>query len=286
MAVEVIAVDLGPGVRAGFSLRSGGASRGGHAESNLGSSVGDDPAAVAANHADLAHWLGSRPVFAHQVHGAGVRQVDLSGPPPPGPDARLDAQVARRPTGGAVARLGLGVLAADCLPVLFADPVAGVLGVAHAGRRGLAGGVLEAAVAAMVAAGAHAGDLRAVVGPGICGACYEVPEALQAEVAAAVPATACRTSAGTPGLDLPAGARGVLSGLGVGSVTVLDWCTATDDRFFSYRGAGGPAGVSGRFAGVVGFRPDAATAGPATGPTAGPVGGPTGGPDAVPADLT
>jgi len=255
VAVQVLRVDLGPGVLAGFTLRSGGVSSGGFAESNLGSSVGDDEAAVAANLADVTAWLGARPVFAHQVHGADVRRVDLAAGVASGRSSRVDVQVAVRPPAGQVARFGLGVLAADCLPVLFADPVAGVLATAHAGRRGLAAGALQAAVDAVTAAGGRREHLRAVVGPGICGRCYEVPDALRRAVDAAIPGTACVTDAGTPGLDLPAGAASVLGALGLHSVEVVDRCTATDDAFFSYRGAGGAGEVSGRFAGVVAFAP-------------------------------
>lgn len=247
-AVTVLAVELGPRVRAGFTTRVGGASRGPWAAGNLGSSTGDDPAAVAANHANVAAWLGVRPAFGFQVHGRTVVRVEAA-PAPGRPSPVGDGQVARREPGSPP--VGLGVLAADCLPVLLADDDAGVVATAHAGRRGLAAGVLEATVAGMVAAGADRGRIRAVIGPGICGGCYEVPPALRAEVAAAVPATSTTTRRGTAGLDLPAGARAVLAGLGVAAVVDLGICTMTDSRFFSYRGAGGPAGPTGRFAGLI-----------------------------------
>jgi YfiH family protein len=144
------------------------------------------------------------------------------------------------------AGLPIGVLVADCMPVLLSDPVAGVVGAAHAGRRGLVAGVLQATLQAMNGLGAEPSRTTAVIGPSICGCCYEVPEAMREEVAAAVPGTACETSAGTPGLDLVAGALGVLRKAGV-DATAMGICTAEDDRFYSYR----RDGVTGRFAGVV-----------------------------------
>ncbi len=230
-------MDLGAGVRAGFTTRAGGVSRGRYASANLSGAVGDDPAAVAANRAQLDAWAG-RPVgFPRQVHGTVVTRA---GNEPTDADAVVGGH------GDTVA-----VLVADCLPVLLADPVAGVVAAAHAGRRGLAAGVLQAAVAAMADRGADPARMTAVVGPGICGRCYEVPAAMRDEVAAAVPGTAATTRSGTPSLDLPAGAVGVLRAAGLGSVRSLDVCTAEDDRFFSHRGDGGAASPTGRFAGIV-----------------------------------
>jgi YfiH family protein len=249
MAVQVLAVpDLGAGIRAGFTTRTGGASRGPWAAGNLGCSVGDDPAAVAANLADVSDWLGVRPAVGSQVHGRAVRRVEVA-PAVGEKSPQCDGQIAVRRRDGAP--VGLGVLAADCLPLLLVDPDVGVIATAHAGRRGLAAGVLQATVTEMVAAGAEPRRIRAVVGPGICGRCYEVPAGLQEEVAAVVPETVTTTDRGTPGLDLAAGARAVLTGLGVVQITDMGICTRTDDRFFSYRGAGGAAGPTGRFAGLI-----------------------------------
>ena len=105
----------------------------------------------------------------------------------------------------------LGVLVADCVPVLLADPQAGLAGAAHAGREGMVAGVVPALVAAMAEAGASPERMRAVIGPAICGGCYEVPGPLRDRVSAAVPEASCTTSAGTPGLDLAAGVRGTVS---------------------------------------------------------------------------
>lgn len=208
-----------------------------YASANLSGAVGDDPAAVATNRARLDRWAG-RPVVIHrQVHGTTVAAAA-------GPLIEADAVVGG--PGDAVA-----VLVADCLPVLVADPVAGVVAAVHAGRRGLAAGVLQAAVGALVARGADRAGMIAVVGPGICGRCYEVPAQLRAEVADLVPDTAATTRAGTPALDLAAGAVAVLRSEGVGSVRALPICTAEDARLFSHRGDGGARAATGRFAGAV-----------------------------------
>jgi YfiH family protein len=143
----------------------------------------------------------------------------------------------------------LVVLAADCLPVLFADPVAGVVAAAHAGRPGLAAGVLQRTVEAMVELGAVATRLDVVIGPAVCGRCYEVPPALRDEVAAVVPASAATTRQGTAALDLPAGAEAILRAAGVSSVRQVEICTIENESFFSYRrSAGRPTG---RQAGIV-----------------------------------
>jgi YfiH family protein len=137
------------------------------------------------------------------------------------------------------------VRAADCVPVLLADPSAGVLGAAHAGRAGVAAGVVPATVEAMRDLGAT--DVTAWVGPHVCGDCYEVPVALRDEVAAAVPETRATTSWGTPSLDLGAGVRAQLEVAGARVVDVSA-CTRESPDLYSYRrdGAG-----SGRLAGLI-----------------------------------
>jgi hypothetical protein len=141
----------------------------------------------------------------------------------------------------------IGVLVADCLPVLFADPIHRVVAATHAGRRGLAAGVLQNTVAVMAANGARAADTVAVIGPAVCGRCYEVPASMRDEVSALVPGSAATTTGGTPSLDLPAGAAAILQALGIGEIGHTGICTAEDERFYSYR----RDGVTGRFAGVV-----------------------------------
>ena len=147
--------------------------------------------------------------------------------------------------------MALAVLVADCVPVLLADPVARLIGAAHAGRPGLAAGVVPALVVAMTKAGADPARMHAMVGPSICGACYEVPAQLRAEITAAAPASWCVTRQGTPGLDLRAGLHAQLAALGVGagSGQVIDdaRCTAESAELYSYR----RDGKTGRFAGVI-----------------------------------
>ena len=225
-----------------FTGRSGGASAAPYDALNLGSHVGDRPEAVADNRARLAAAAGlpeAALVVMQQVHGADVAVVDR--PVPDGVPA-VDALVTATPG------LGLVVLAADCLPVLLADPAAGVVAVAHAGRQGLVAGVLQAVVGAMADLGARPGRTSAVIGPAACGRCYEVPLELADAVAAVVPASRSTTRTGTPAVDLVAGARAVLQDAGVGAVSELGGCTIEQpDRWFSYR----RSGVTGRHAGLV-----------------------------------
>ena len=225
--------------------RHGGSSRAPYAELNLGGHVGDDPALVEQNRRRLADSLGVPPgrlLFMPQVHGSAVAVVDGSwGPGRPVPEA--DAMVTADPS------VALAVLVADCTPVLLASPeggAAGVVGVAHAGRRGMAGGVVAATVLAMRRLGADPATTTAVVGPAICGRCYEVPMAMQAEVAAVEPASRSTTRSGTPALDVRAGVVAQLTAVGVTTIEVDPTCTAESDRLYSHR----RDGVTGRFAGV------------------------------------
>lgn len=218
-----------------FTTRSGGVSSGPYAELNLGAHVGDDRDHVTENRRRLAARLGvERVVFMHQVHGRNVAVVDDS---TDADVADVDAVVTASP------RLALGVLVADCVPVV----IAGSRGAAviHAGRRGVRADVVTAAVDQIRAL--DDGPLRAVVGPAICGRCYEVPADLQADVVAAVPETRSSTRRATPALDLKAGVASQLRRAGVDDITIDPACTAEDRRYFSHR----RDGVTGRFAGVV-----------------------------------
>ena len=172
--------------------------------------------------------------MARQVHGREVVVVDrpFEGEPP-----EADALVTRTPG------LALAVLVADCTPVVVAAPAEGVVGVAHAGRAGLARGVALALVDAMRDLGA--GELVARVGPSICPRCYEVPLELREEVAAVVPEARSVSRSGTPALDV---AGGVLAQLAphVAALRQLPGCTAEDPDLFSYR----RDGRTGRSAGL------------------------------------
>ena len=208
---------------------------------NLGDHVGDEPGDVAANRSRVARELAvpeDRLVWMSQVHGTGVATVD--GPqagPVPGTDALVTA------TPGLV----LCVLVADCVPVLLTDRVAGVVAAVHAGREGVRQGVLPAALSAMAALGARARHVTALLGPAVCGECYEVPAAMQADVARVAPGAAVRTRQGTPGLDLRAGVAEILGRAGIPEVVQDPRCTVEDPLLFSHR----RDGVTGRQAGLV-----------------------------------
>jgi len=221
---------------------------------NLGRGVGDDPAAVAANRRRAARACGlgaERLTWMRQVHGAAVRYATAA--PGPGEQPR-DAPGPAEPavpeadaTYTDVAGLALGVLAADCAPVLLADPRARIVGAAHAGREGMAAGVVTELLTAMSAAGADPARVHAVIGPHICGGCYEVPEQMRARIAGTVPEAGCVTRAGTPGIDVGAGIGAQLARAGVQAVTRDPRCTAETPGLYSYR----RDGRTGRFAGFV-----------------------------------
>lgn len=212
------------------TTRAGGRSAAPYASFNLGDHVGDDPAAVAANRRRLGEGIGLGPervAWMNQVHGTDVATVASAD----GPTPTADALVTDRP------RLALAVVVADCVPVLLADPTAGVVGAAHAGRRGAADGVLARTLEAMTELGAETGQVEVLLGPAVCGHCYEVPGAMRDEVEAALPGSAATTRIGTPGLDLRAGLRRALADLGVTRVDTDTRCTFEDDQLFSHRRA-------------------------------------------------
>ncbi|MFC5660208.1 peptidoglycan editing factor PgeF [Streptomyces nogalater] len=218
------------GAHFAFTDRWGGVSAAPYEELNLGGAVGDTPEAVRGNRELAAKSLGLDPdlvVWMNQVHGAEVAVVDepWGGRPVPEADAVVTARRG----------LALAVLTADCVPVLLADPVAGVAAAAHAGRPGMVEGVVPAAVRAMVGLGAEPGRIVARTGPAVCGRCYEVPEAMRAEVAAVEPAAHAETSWGTPAVDVSAGVHAQLERLGVCDRARTSVCTLESQDHFSYR---------------------------------------------------
>jgi len=232
------------------TTRRGGVSTGAYDDGqgggglNLGRHVADDPEAVQANRARLQEYLPGRPAWIAQVHGADV--VDLATVQPGGPVCTGDASISTVP--GAVC----AILTADCLPVLFADLGGKVAGAAHAGWRGLAGGVLEQTVAAMRAAGA--GEITAWLGPAIGPDAFEVGPDVKAAFEAALPgqvADAFRAYPDRPGkyiVDIYLLARRALARAGVTRVHGGGRCTATEtDLFYSYR----RDGVTGRQASLI-----------------------------------
>jgi YfiH family protein len=222
-------------IRRVTTTRSGGASAPPYDSFNLGDHVGDDPAAVAANRRRLASSIGLAPdhlIWMNQVHGVRVETVDA---PLSGAVDATDALVTSTPG------LALVVVTADCVPVLFGDARAGVIGAAHAGRVGAADGVVLRTIESMVSAGAHPADISVLLGPAVSGANYEVPEEMAADVEARLPGSRTTTSAGKPGLDLRAGIARQLASVGITAIDVDPRCTVADRALFSHR-RGAPTG--------------------------------------------
>jgi YfiH family protein len=211
------------------TTRAGGVSSPPFDTFNLGDHVGDDPGAVAANRKRLTQAIGLGDdgiVWMNQVHGDHVVVVDE---PPGGAVEKTDALVTTTP------RLALAVVTADCVPVLMADARAGVVAAVHAGRVGCQIGIVPRTVEAMADAGAHAEDISVFLGPAVSGRNYEVPEAMAAEVEAALPGSRTTTARGTPGLDLRAGIARQLTTLGITAIDVDPRCTVEDRNLFSHR---------------------------------------------------
>ena len=218
------------GVRAAFTLRTGGVSQPPFDSFNIGAHVGDEPRAVGENRRQLRGRLGLpvEPAWLTQVHGARVADLDAE-----------SSNGSLEPADGAVTRTAdrvCAIQAADCMPVLFASAEGVAIGAAHAGWRGLAGGVLEAVVGAMRV---PPESLFAWLGPAIGQAHFEVGEEVRAAFLAADPAAAAAFTANPRGrwqCDLYGLARRRLTALGVGQVYGGTWCTYADaGRFFSYR---------------------------------------------------
>lgn len=242
------------------------------AAGNLGLHVGDDAGLTLAARENLRRTLlGGEScgfTYLNQVHGVEVFDADAGSSEPlrsvenatSSSDSRALGQelLAAAPVADAAsssAGAPLAVMVADCIPLVFVGEQAGsgapVLGVAHAGRRGLLDGVIEQEVADMVARGAE--KIRAWIGPSICGSCYEVPQEMLVESAELIPSVASKTSWGTPALDLPAGAHTVLAGLDA-VVEVSDdlaGCTFEESALYSHRGHTQRGEEPGRIAGLV-----------------------------------
>ncbi len=219
-----------PRVRAASTTRGGGVSRGAYATLNLGGHVGDDPTAVAENRARLGRRLGlpAEPQWLVQVHGAGIAWAD-------GSTGRREADAMIADEAGQVC----AVLTADCLPVLLCDPGGQHVAAVHAGWRGLAAGILGAAVRSLGEHGVQPDTLLAWLGPAIGPAAYEVGGDVHAAFCAADPGHAAAFRPGRPGhwwLDLYAAARLRLRAEGVTEVFGGEHCTLGDPgRFFSHR---------------------------------------------------
>lgn len=227
----------------GFTDRLGGVSSFPFGSLNLGGHVGDDPDHVEQNRTAVAESVGlqrEQLIFMRQCHGDEVVVVDgpWGGDEPPESDGLVTT------TPG----VGLAALVADCTPVLLADPQRGVVAAVHAGRPGMVQRIVDVAVGRMREAGAQA--ITAVVGPSVCGRCYEVPAEMRDAAAAVAPESATVSWTGTPAIDV---AAGVVAQLRANDVAVqwVPGCAREDERLFSYR----RDGTTGRFAGVVALSP-------------------------------
>lgn len=223
-------------VRHGFFTRQGGVSEGIYAGLNTGLGSHDDRSRVVTNRNAVAAQLGvstDHLVTPYQVHSADALAIDA--PFPDGTERpRCDALVTKTPG------LAVAILTADCAPVLFADPSAGVVGAAHAGWRGARDGIVEATIAAMEALGANRPRITAVVGPCITAANYEVGQEFQQQFNCSDPESdsffVLPTRESRPHFDLPSYVRHRLSRAGVGLEGTTFPCTYADEaRFFSFR---------------------------------------------------
>ena len=214
-----------------FTNRTGGVSTGAFASLNLGTHVGDELMAVMENRRLVSESLGSVQ-YMSQVHGN--RVVVIEGVVDADPTA--DALV----TG--ISGIALAVQVADCIPLLLSSNEA--VAAVHVGRKGLVNGVAQHTVDVMREMGA--GSITAIIGPAICGQCYEVSEELFQEVTSIYPEAKSETKSGTFSLDLPKALVGVLQGLNI-EVRNESSCTLESKDFFSYR----RDAITGRQAGFI-----------------------------------
>ena len=235
MSVEVTRAPTLDGVAHGFLGRTGGVSTGIHAGLNVGIGSDDDAAAVLENRrlASEAVLPGAALVTLYQTHSADC--VTVRSPFEERLRPRADALVTDRPG------LALGILTADCAPVLLADQAAGVVGAAHAGWKGAIGGVTDATILAMEAVGAKRDRIAAAIGPCITRASYEVDDAFARRFEAHDPANERFFAEGRDGhfqFDLEAYVAHRLASAGIGRVALLGLDTYADEaRFFSFRRA-------------------------------------------------
>ena len=215
-----------------FTDRTGGLSTGAFLSRNVATHVGDDHATVIANRARLESDLALPIQFMEQVHGNVVATIDGQIVSPPTADALVT-----RKTG-----IGLAVMVADCIPLLFASPQ--TVAAVHVGRKGLMNGVALAAIQEMRSFDST--EISAVVGPSICGQCYEVSQDVYDDVTKSFPLAASKTRDGGFALDL---SRALIAQLQSSGVKVVDEgrCTFEDKNLYSYR----RDGVTGRQVGVV-----------------------------------
>lgn len=241
-----------PALRHGFFGRQGGHSEGEFASNNMSIALGDKPHLAEANRTGAAQALGylrQNLYLLKQVHSPIVRV--LTDYPDNDVPVEADAMVTRLPT------LALGILTADCTPILLADEEAGVIGAVHAGWRGAVDGIIGNTVAAMTGLGAAPARIVAVIGPTISGDNYEVGPQFMTEFVALHP-DGWRYFHVPPGkrthFDLPGFVEGQLRAAGIGTVDRVGGCTyAHPDRYFSHRYATHQGTKTGRQIAIIGL---------------------------------
>lgn len=239
-------------VRHGFFGREGGGSTGDYASNNMSTSTGDAADIVATNRAGATVTLGFDPAslwLVKQVHSARVEVIDAV--PADGKVIEADAMVTRLPG------LALGIMTADCTPILLADPQAGVIGAAHAGWRGAVDGIMANTVAAMVALGAEPSRIVAAIGPTISGPNYEVGDGFRTDFLALHP-TGTHYFTTPPGkqvhFDLPAFVIEQLAATGISHIERIGGCTYGEPtRYFSHRYATHQDTTTGRQIAIIGL---------------------------------
>lgn len=241
-----------PTVRHGFFGRKGGSSLGEFAENNMSIAVGDEPRAVDINRTGAAEALGFRRnqlFLLKQVHSARVHRLDER----PVEDVAIeaDAIVTRLPL------MALGILTADCTPILLADQQAGVIGAAHAGWRGAVDGIVGNTVAAMVELGADPSRIVAAIGPTISGENYEVGPHFMEDFTKLRPdgwRHFSTRNSGRAHFDLPSFVAAELGRAGIARVEGVGDCTyGYPDRYFSHRYATHQGGKTGRQIAIIGL---------------------------------
>ena len=214
-----------------FTKRTGGVSHGAFASLNLGTHVGDDLEDVMKNREILAQQVGPTQ-YMNQVHGDRIAIIEQVTDETPTSDALI--------TG--IPGISLAVMVADCIPLLLKSREA--VAAVHVGRRGLVNEITRKTISLMKEMGST--QITAIMGPAICGSCYEVSEDIYNEVVALHAFAQSRTPQGTYALDLPAALRSVLSDEGIPLLNKFE-CTVESEHYFSYR----RDGITGRQAGVI-----------------------------------
>ncbi|MHA6297379.1 peptidoglycan editing factor PgeF [Devosia sp. CAU 1758] len=246
---EAPALTTIPHLRHGFFGREGGASTNEFAGLNMSLNVGDEPGAVEVNRLSVAAAMDIGPLaILRQTHSNRVETISA---PIAAGSVDADAMVTTTPG------LALAILTADCTPILFADPEAGVIGAAHAGWRGAVDGIIVNTVTAMAALGATPSNIRAAIGPTIHAANYEVGDQFMADFLARYPAGAHHfhlPKGKRAHFDLPGFVTAQLRAAGIASIDQLGSCTyAQPKRYFSHRYATHQATRTGRQVAVIGM---------------------------------